>query len=231
MKRLCATIIILALLGVSAAAHNWSRAFEQARGSTAMLFHSSGTCTAFSINEQRRYYLSAYHCLPDDPVKAAADSKGTMSQPSPTGMYLFMEAVPNIRAQGMAVVLRIVKADRNLDLVLLEADTGLPALRRGREPLIGEEIAALGYALSEPSLWLIAGNAAYLKDTAGQRRLVFRGSSEIGGMSGGPVINTRGEVVSMVQQGLVYQRQIVPINYGTSIKQMASFARGFWYAK
>lgn len=224
--------VILALLTFStsqALAHNWSRVFAEARGSVVMLFHKSGSCSAFSINEQQHYYLTAHHCLPNDPSAAIEASRQEMDRPSPTGMYLFLDAVPGVRTMGTAIVLRVLKADATLDVALLEAEVGLPALPRGSEPRIGEDIAALGYALSEPGAWLIVGNVAYLKDAVGgQRRVVLRSTSEIGGMSGGPVIDTRGRVISIVSQGVVYRGQIVPLNYGTSIRQLEKFTKGFW---
>ena len=227
--RLIAVILALLIFSTSEAiAHNWSRVFTEARSSVVMLFHKSGSCSAFSINEQQHYYLTDHHCLPDNPSAAIEASRREMDRPSPTGMYLFVDAVPMVRSMGNVVVMRVLKADAALDLALVEAEIGLPALRRGAEPRVGDEIAAMGYAFGEPSLWLSAGNVVNIKDATGGRRLLIRSTAEIAGESGGPVVNVKGEVISIVQSGIRYQGSLTGLNYGVSIKEMWRFAKGFW---
>lgn len=234
MARLFITALTaVLLLATPLQAFNWSGVFTQVQKSVVQVFSEGGsTCTAFSIDQEKKYYLTAAHCLPEDMEATAERSKTRMDQPSPTGMYLWKEAIPGVVTQGTAIVTRVLKVSSALDLAVLQANLGLPAIERGAEPRIGEEIIALGYMFGEPTPYLKAGNVANVKSVRGNdgtlHQLIIRTSAEIAGDSGGPVLNIRGRLVSIVHGGVRYRGQVVGINYGVGIGDIARFAKGYW---
>ena len=193
---------------------DWARAFDKARYSIAALFHDRLSCTAFSINETDKYFLTAHHCINED---------GDMS--------FWKETIPNYVFQGTFRVRRVVKKSLELDLALLEADYGMIAMVPGKEPQRGQELASIGYALSEPEPFILSSIVASVKDANSygkKRRIILKDNQDLSGMSGGPVINKHGEVATMVQQGLTVNGRITNIAYGTSIKQIQEFTKGYW---
>ena len=217
MKRLIIatmTSFVMWASSIPALAMDWSRAFEKARYSIVALLHDGGNCTAFSINETDKYFFTAYHCINED-----------------RNMLLWKETIPNYVFQGTFRVRRVVKKSLELDLAILEADYGMIAMVPGKEPQRGQELASIGYAFSESEPFILSSIVASVKDANAygqKRRIVLKDNQDLSGMSGGPVIDRRGEVVTMVQQGLTVNGQVSNIAYGTSIKQIKEFAKGYW---
>ena len=215
MRRLLAAAIAVLFLAIPLEARDWSSIYDKAINSVVQLFHvhTNGTCTAFSINQQQRFYLTASHCIIDGE------------------MGFWKEAIPNVTTQGVFKVVRVVKRSIALDLALLEGDLGFPALAPGAEPKHGHELISIGYAFGEPKPWLFSSIVAAIKDGQSygvHRRILFKDNQDQGGMSGGPVLDKYGRVVSMVQAGVAVNGRLTNVSYGTSIKQLREFARGYW---
>jgi hypothetical protein len=145
-------------------------------------------CSAWSINEVGRW-VTAAHCAKD-------------------GADLVMD--------GMKVTIR--KRFPEHDLVVLNGPSApaLPLSRRS--PKAGDEVYVLGY---NPTPWLIpfferiqrldVPNSGPIWD----RNMVISGSPG-GGTSGSPILNTHGEVVSMVQGGF----HVPPVSLGVTYDVM-----------
>ena len=216
MRRLIAALIAILLLVLPASAADWSGVFDRTKFSVASLFSDAGSCTAFSIDQGRRHYLTADHCIATD---------GTMA--------FWKEGIPGFNTQGTFDVVRVLQRSKELDAAVVEGSIGLPALMPGPEPKIGSELASIGYALGEPAPWIFGSLVASVKDARsyGQtRRIIFRDNQDVMGVSGGPVVDRQGRVVAMVQQGLVVDGRMTNIAFGTSIKQLREFARIYWRA-
>ena len=218
MRRLIITAmaaaVMCALSHIPVLAMDWSRAFEKARYSVVSLWHNGGSCTAFSINYTQNYYLTADHCINED---------GSMA--------LWKEAVPNFNIKGKIDVLQVVKRNGPLDLALLQGGLGLPALAPGDEPRRGHELASIGYAFGEPEPFIFSSIVAAIKNAKAYsttRRIILKDNQDMGGMSGGPVVDKHVNVVAMVQQALRVDGHVTNVAYGTSIRQIREFAKGYW---
>lgn len=218
MRRLIlAASVAVAILWSQAeqlSAFDWSNVYRRVQPSVAQLFHDRGSCTAFSIHQQERYWLTANHCINED---------GSMA--------FFKEGIPGIVTQGTFEVTKVIARSVELDLALLQSDVGFPALQPGSEPKRGNELASIGYALSEPEPFIFGSIVASVKDArsyGSTRRIILRDNQDMGGMSGGPVVDVRGRVVAMVQQGLTVGGRITNVAYGTSIRDIRKFTGIYW---
>ena len=213
MKRLVLSAILAVSLLVSPAqAFNWSGVFMQVQKSVVQLFHARGTCTAFSINQQKGYYLTAAHCLGEN-------------------MAMWKEATTATGTQHTFRVLRVLGSSIELDLAVLEAAEGLQGLPRGRVPNKGDEVASIGYAFGEPEPFIIGAIITHIKEARSYgryRHIIMKDNQDIGGMSGGPVVDTKGRLVGMVQQGVVIDAQVSNIAYGTAIDDLYEFTKSYW---
>lgn len=191
MRALTLTLALLLIIAPAVAADSWESVSRSLYASVARVsvYTDPGvpaaTCSAFSINEDRNYYLTAAHCA---------------------GEYLMLDN---------QIAWRIYFNDE-LDLMVVQAP-GLTrlALEPSRRAVTqGTEIAAYGYAegLPLPSLrtgvvqlaniqldiWV--GDPFTGRVVTGQRWHVSD-YAYIGGMSGGPVVDRSGRIVSIVQLG------------------------------
>lgn len=186
MKRLLVVALLL-LVTLAAAGFGYDRPLtaealhERLKQSTASLISHDGaltqSCTAFSINEDRRYWMTAFHCL-----------------------------APEMLLDGQ--IAWIVYKNETHDLaVLMAPGRSAPALALAdTAPAIGQTIAALGYGHGFPIPQFRVGTVAAL-DLPGKEIDVITEKTTvtvfdvafIEGMSGGAVVNTDGDVVSVVQ--------------------------------
>lgn len=133
--------------------------------------HNKTLCTAFSINQQRGYYMSAAHCL--------------------------IEGTPFIDGHPSQLLFQ----DDALDVAVFRTESFRWALPPSRKPIVVTErlmAYGYGYGLAQPlfkELRVAGVNIAFANDSWS-----LVDSSVIPGMSGGPIINLRGEVVGLVQQ-------------------------------
>jgi len=162
-------------------ASDWSSVVKQVERSVVWVqVGDSGGCTAFVINQEKHYLLTAAHCEPEK------------------GATLWADYVPT----------RIVLLDSKRDLMVLEAkdiDPTRPALKMAAaNPEIGQEVMSIGYgfALERPFF-----RQAHVQDDKMAISGIEGGpfistdSSFVPGQSGGPVVNAAGEVVLIVQRG------------------------------
>jgi S1-C subfamily serine protease len=133
-----------------------------------------GTCSGFVI--QPGIVMTAKHCTEDGPV--TADDKPTT----------------------------LIARDDLYDLALLATDTGnRPALQlRSSGLLRGEHVTAIGYAGGQGFLAQMPGSVMLLRARveADIAPCVIMSYIGIPGMSGGPIIDSRGLVVSVVSRGI-----------------------------
>lgn len=137
----------------------------------------NGQCTAFSIHAERAYWVTATHCLMKE---------------------MFID--------GVRRVMRIIEQeDGVMGLAVIATDPRpeggrVRALRMGKEPDAGDEMLQAGFGMNAPSLLLLRGPAIGpmpLPTEEGEPAF-FMGMSNIEGMSGGPVLDEDGKVVSVI---------------------------------
>ena len=183
MKRLITALFFATTLFIPVLhASDWSDVVKQVEKSVVWAqVGDHGGCTAFIINQEKHYLLTASHCKPE-----SHDSQ------------LWVDGVST----------RIVFLDPKRDLMVLEAkdiDPTKPALKlAAKNPVIGQEVMSIGYgfALERPFF-----RQAHIQDDKMALSGVEGGpfvstdSPFVGGQSGGPVVNSNGEVVLIVQRG------------------------------
>lgn len=169
------------LAAASVRATDWSEAIKTVEKSILWgNIDGEGGCTAFIINQEKHYLLTAAHCYP---------GKGTFWADS--------------------VATRVVAYDQKKDLMVLEAkdiDPTRPALRLAeKNPVRGEEVMSCGYgfALERPFFRQahVQDDQLNIPEGGVGGPFISTDSPFVGGQSGGPVINIKGEVVAIVQRG------------------------------
>lgn len=139
-----------------------------------------GGCTAFIINQEKHYLLTAAHCYA---------GKGE----------LWADSIPT----------KVVALDLKKDLMVLEAkdiDPSRPALKlAAHNPERGEDVMSVGYgfALERPFFRQahVQDDQLMIPDNGIGGPFISTDSPFVGGQSGGPVVNIKGEVVAIVQRG------------------------------
>ncbi len=141
-------------------------------GSTVKLTNvdNTFTCTAFSINEQRGYYMTAAHCLSEGPV-----------------------TIDGHNAQ-------IIIQDDSLDIAVLRAESFRQALpHRYLSIDLGMPVASYGYGygLKQPIVKTsrVSQPQLYVED----QLWTVLDSPFVEGMSGGPIVDESGRVMGVVQ--------------------------------
>lgn len=180
-QALISVFVSVIFLSPNLSAVGWETIAAQVSKSIMYLTGPEGKCTAFTIDAQRDYVLTAGHC---EQLSAG---------------------VSVMRVGGL--LSSVTFKDEKKDLMVLHVPgDDHPAIKLAADnPKIGEQVASYGYgyALGRPLF-----RVSHVSDdsfTAGEAGidgifLVFD-STFIGGMSGGPVFNILGEVVAIVQMG------------------------------
>jgi S1-C subfamily serine protease len=132
--------------------------------------HSGYVCSGFVFRPHQ--VLTAHHCLGE-----------------------------NLRADGV-LVKKVLKIDEYYDLALLAVDTQKSALVLRDTPVVRfEPVTAIGYAWGWNRLTVLQVRV-FLVDMSPDEMtapgLITQGGA-IGGMSGGPVVDSNGQVVCIVQ--------------------------------
>lgn len=132
-----------------------------------------GHCSMFSVSEQPPLYVTAAHCA---------------SGPVTFGNLRFLP----------------LEIDLQEDIAIFEGEAKLPALSLGATPRVGDPTMAVGYPGASPKPigipTMYQGVFAAWGKPDEAPMAIFTGNT-IPGMSGGPIINRRGEVVSVVLGG------------------------------
>ncbi len=168
--------VVLVLWGASsiaAMASDWTVAIEKLEKSVMQI---SDNCSAFAIDDNRDYALTAKHCTSEDITK-------------PTVVDLIPSKVIADDVQYDLAVLHVPGMDHKA-LKLAE-----------KEPHAGVEVGALGFGMGLKK-WMfrhtwVSNRDVSIPDLDGD--WVIFDSPFVGGQSGSPVVNFDGEVVAIVQ--------------------------------
>jgi len=158
------------------ASDDWSDIVQQVLKSVVYIESGDSSCTGFVINAVHNYVLSAAHCdgkeMWVDRVSAKAISKDTMKD-------LVIYEVPDLDPTRNALHL----ADK--------------------DPEIGQEVMSIGYgmALERPFFRkaMVSDTAVSIPSAGLGGPFIGLDAAFVGGQSGGPVVNHKGEVVMIVQ--------------------------------
>lgn len=173
------------------------------------------TCTGFVIKNDRNfvegdvvefsYILTANHCMPDAP---AVDE-----QPAPIIVDVYWPA-------------EVVKVDVVNDLALIKANLTKPYLKSRQGSVTrGMPVFSFGYGYGlDTHLFLshiVAAPLAVIDEGLPAGMLLSPGF--VPGMSGGPVVDDMGRIVSIVQAGTSHG-----IGYGASLNVIKLFVGDYW---
>lgn len=139
-------------------------------------------CTTVSINEQKHQWLTAYHCVVGEDRK-------------PTRQPLFIANLPAT----------LVSYNPGADLAILVGDASAPAVTIRRTPLYwGEAVYVSGTPQGLHDFLDASGTVANpeLADPIFPKTYAFFNLAICRGHSGAPVVDSHGELVSIVQFGL-----------------------------
>jgi len=138
----------------------------------------TGHCTAFSINQLKALYLTAGHCV---------------------------EPTYTLSVDGFPVT--VLKVDSTQDIALIRIlRFHKPALKLGESPNVGEIMIGFGWGMDAPSIMFFPGYIISLALDPFQGyelqglRMIFS-TNFMPGMSGGPITNGDGRLISLVQCG------------------------------
>lgn len=179
MRLLLSVLGALAILGAPVLhAEDWAGVIKALDKSIAYVQGESGACTAFVINVEKKYLLTAAHCHQKDiwvdRVQAKVISLDTKKD------------------------LMVLQAE-NLDPARVALKLAAKNPARGQAVMS----AGFGYALERPFFRQanVQDDAFMLPEGGVGGPYISVDSSFVGGQSGGPVVNIAGEVVSIVQRG------------------------------
>ena len=214
---LVALILATVLLMPLSASSPWSTA-QKAMESVVQLRGpnpdgSHYRCSAFSINKDQGYFLTDHHCLPQEGVQGDVQlARG----------FGFSKLYANAR---------VLKASAELDLAVLQTGYHMKALHPRTSPFArGISMAAAGHAWGLERLYFVGGSVAYLGPIPEWTANGVRWEGEwllfdrqvIGGMSGGPFLDTDGKVMGIVQ------RTNDSTGFGRPIDLILSFTKEYW---
>lgn len=174
--RLWPALFLSSLLIVSLEAHDWSRTSAYVERSLVRISAAGRVCTGFSISERRGHVMTAHHCIIDDGGNPLPfEVNGYPSYP----IYI----------------------NPDYDLVVVWNVTPTPGLTYRRKALLrGSPVASLGFANSLPAPTLMAGEVSILEAPSEEGVWFGVNFPFIPGMSGGPVFDSEGRVVSFAQR-------------------------------
>lgn len=176
MRRLLFALLLSLLVIVPVrAAYDWAIVAEKLRDSIVSIETKDGRCSGFVIDDARDFVLAAAHCDGDE-------------------LYVDMSPA-KVRAKDV----------KNDIMVLFVEGIDRPALTMAaRNPRVGDEVASYGFGwgLERPFFRVahVSDVKTVLPGVEGGPFIVVD-AAFVPGQSGCPVVNTRGEVVSVVQLG------------------------------
>ena len=175
MKRIHVAAVLVMVLGQLAHAADWTLLVPKIEASVVAIMTKTGGCTGVVIDNDRDFVLTAAHC---------------------DGPEMYVDLAPaKIKAKDVKndlMVVHVEGIDRpEIKLALVN-------------PKIGDEVASYGYgyAMERPLFRVahISDNQGRVDGQSGSEFMIID-SSFVPGQSGGPVVNTKGEMVMLVQMG------------------------------
>lgn len=194
-----ATSIGVPALTVVLSAPQWPVArFERSLGRMSMDIPTPdgmahGTCTAFAIRKYPARYITAAHCTTDQNIKINGWTTAVLERDEydPTLSIAVIEVRPTVAEL--------------LDSHRTPPPSPVP-LKLGRLPKKGDAVIALGYGGGAPQVMFFAGQVLStdlpLPAEGPPRPAFFMNTVTMKGMSGGPVMDRDGRVVSVVLGGI-----------------------------
>jgi S1-C subfamily serine protease len=173
-RTLLAAVIVLALACPALATTGWTAVAARVAAASARVEHAGRTvCSAFSIDEQRGLFMTAYHCL---------------------GEALTLD--------GHIAWTVYAHRDLDL-AVLETRGVRKPALVPGPAAVVGQPIAAFGwgYGLNEPLFRTGVVSAVGLVIPELSGAWLTTDFSLVGGQSGGAMVDAEGRVISINLMG------------------------------
>lgn len=166
-------------------AANWEKVVRRVSQSVIALTcsgHDKNGCTAFSINEKERFYLTASHCK--EILEQQTDGEETATA----------------FGQKLDVVFQS-SFDGGLDLIVFRGSERRPALRLRDTPYgQGLQVGALGYGNGWPGPMFRTGYVSLILQNAAAQRWQWFDNNLVPGMSGGPIFDGNGRIIGVNQQ-------------------------------
>jgi S1-C subfamily serine protease len=168
-----ALLVAFSISNLAAPLTGWPLVAEKVRDSIVYIQVDEGSsCTGFAINTAKSYVLTAAHC---------------------EGKEMLVDQIPA----------KLVAKDQKRDLMVLEVkDLDRPALKLAPNDVhVGDAVASFGfgYGLDKPLFRVTHVSATDLHITEIGGPFLIVDAAFAPGQSGGPVVNSDGEVVMIVQ--------------------------------
>jgi len=203
MKKLLLGFLIALLLPLSLPASGWN--LNKLRQSTAQLSFSAepdSVCTATAIGP-KNVFVTAAHCKPEE---------------------------GGIIADGWLTLRELWISEDPMGLMVLkgEADKHYPALKIGKEPTPGTPALMCGFPSGSPEMLCSpAPFQALMQAPDGSGMMSWFAGRAGGGMSGGPIVNEKGELISLVLGGFAVDDNLAPWSVGSTYKAVETAAKLF----
>lgn len=161
---------------------DWTKAYPLRNHSIfKVTINETGGCTAWGLDRAAYLLVTASHCVED---------------------YDTQEPYDSLSVEGKDVKVIAVNHDLDIALIRVKGLYIIPLKVAETAPLVGSEVCLIGHGFGDETPYLSVGHIASMdpyqfEKTSGY--VIF--ASVIGGMSGGPILNSKLEVVSIVQMG------------------------------
>ena len=201
MKKLFMIFICSFFLNSVAFAQSWEATAARIAKSIVRVETKDRICTGFSINKTQGNILTAHHCLEDDTSAVVPFT---------------INGKPSYVVQGYP----------EWDLAVIWSVDRIPGLTPRLKPIRqGLPIAAMGFAYTLPTLTLTQGViAAPRASFAFHTPWLLASFHYISGMSGGPVFDREGRIVSVVQKA----DDQTGIGLGRPLAEIMQLTRKYW---
>ena len=199
MRRVTTLSLLFLLIASAAGAFEWQTVAQRVQRSLVSLQDRNGNiyCTGFVIDDSKDFVMTAQHCT--------AHNEGII--------------VDRVNAW-------VIWSDVDADIAVLHVPgVQRVELRPGKQPAPGQEIAAFGfgYGLKGSGMFRsgeVSGLEVVLEGLPG--KWLITNFALIPGMSGGPMVDSDGRVLSINQRGNDV------IGLGRSIDDIIALTRSFW---